>query len=115
MLSPKQKFGGPVTLVSTGSGPHASMDRVEEERALKYAAWLAQRRALEGDWRRAAAMKAVRDEAEACDRTADPGIPVHEQCSRYRRCAQCRRRLDNSGETNVWADSSYIPGTRYIV
>lgn len=46
---------------------------------------------------------------------APEGILIHEQCDKYKRCAQCQRDLNNSGKTNFWKDTRYIPGTHVIV
>lgn len=43
-----------------------------------------------------------------------PGELVHEQLERYKRCHQCKRKTNNVGETNIWCDTVYIPGSRYI-
>jgi len=46
---------------------------------------------------------------------ASQGVLVHEQCDQYKRCAQCQRNLNNYGNSNVWKDTRYIPGTRIMV
>ncbi|XP_053564617.1 coiled-coil domain-containing protein 81 [Bombina bombina] len=38
-----------------------------------------------------------------------------DQCEKYRRCLQCKRRTTNCGETNIWRESRYIPGSRLMV
>lgn len=40
---------------------------------------------------------------------------IHEQCDKYHRCKQCGRRPQNCGESNVWSESRFIPGSRLIV
>lgn len=81
---------------------------------MRYAAQLEQRKTLEKAWRGMAMAKADRDANSARMRTSDPGLPIHEQCARYRRCAQCKRRFENCGESFVWRDTRYVPGARFI-
>lgn len=88
--------------------------RMHADRVMRYGALLEHRKALEHEWRQMAASKAERDAGSARMRTSDPGLPIHEQCARYHRCAQCKRRLENCGETFVWRDTRYVPGARYI-
>nr|XP_015219565.1 PREDICTED: coiled-coil domain-containing protein 81 [Lepisosteus oculatus] len=38
-----------------------------------------------------------------------------DQCEKYRRCFQCKRRTTNCGESNIWKDTRYIPGSRLMV
>jgi hypothetical protein len=69
---------------------------------------------LEQNWMNSYKEKLDRDADERMHRAAHDGALVHEQCDKYRRCAQCKRDLKNCGETNVWCDTRYIPGTRFI-
>ena len=72
------------------------------------------RRTLEDNWTKALEMKKKR-ELEDKEYSMIPGKLVHEQCDKYRRCGQCKRRVHNCGESNIWRDSRYIPGSRLIV
>ncbi|CAB1327491.1 unnamed protein product, partial [Coregonus sp. 'balchen'] len=38
-----------------------------------------------------------------------------DQCEQYRRCYQCKRKTENCGETNIWKESHYMPGSRLMV
>lgn len=73
------------------------------------------RRTLEDDWRRAAEKKQERDADERRGRFEPDKSVVLDQCARYRRCGQCRRRLENRGQTNVWCETRYVPGCRIMV
>ena len=72
------------------------------------------RKTLERDWFEMHQEKKQRDYEEKEFRKAHAGELVHEQCDRYKRCAQCKRDLKNCGESNVWTDSRYPPGTRLM-
>lgn len=76
---------------------------------------LTMRQNLEKDWSRAFGEKKLRDKDEREHRMAHDGLLVHEQCDKYRRCGQCKRDLKNCGETNVWCESRYVPGSRLMV
>lgn len=84
------------------------------ERSYKHVVRFDTRRRLEGDWQKMAEAKRAR-ELEGRLHGLDPGILLHEQCDRYKRCGQCKRRVHNAGETNIWSESRYIPGSRIMV
>jgi hypothetical protein len=73
------------------------------------------RKDLETNWTQAINEKHQRDEDEKIYLKAPQGILIHEQCDQYKRCAQCQRNLDNTGKTNLWKDTRYIPGTHIMV
>jgi len=73
------------------------------------------RRKLEDDWLRTADRKREADDAERRHRLEPSQLQVLEQCDNYRRCGQCRRRLTNRGQTNVWKETRYTPGCRIMV
>lgn len=73
------------------------------------------RKELETNWTQAADEKHQRDQDEKMYLKAPHGIPIHEQCDQYKRCAQCQRNLNNNGKTNLWKDTRYIPGTHIMV
>ncbi|CAF4291481.1 unnamed protein product [Rotaria socialis] len=73
------------------------------------------RKDLETDWSGALDMKRKRDDDERAHVYAPQGVLVHEQCDQYKRCAQCQRNINNYGNSNIWKDTRYIPGTRIMV
>lgn len=84
------------------------------DRALRHQERLDARRSLEDSW--AASVNRKKDlELEEYQRAQSTGMLIHEQCDKYRRCKQCGRRPHNCGESNVWSESRYIPGSRLIV
>ncbi|XP_076466894.1 coiled-coil domain-containing protein 81-like [Babylonia areolata] len=85
-----------------------------EDRAHRHKTRVDHRRRLEEDWKEAAEAKRGRD-AEERQRALECGHLLQEQCDHYRRCLQCRRRVDNCGESNLWSESYYIPGSRIMV
>ncbi|XP_002732454.1 coiled-coil domain-containing protein 81-like [Saccoglossus kowalevskii] len=72
------------------------------------------RKSLESDWKKAFEAKKYRDFDERM-RGTSAGMLLHEQCDKYKRCGQCKRRLENCGESNIWSESRYIPGSRLIM
>merc|ERR1719223_2328216 len=43
-------------------------------------------------------------------------ITVSEQLDHYRRCGQCKRAPNQrAGQTNIWKESYYTPGSRIVV
>lgn len=85
-----------------------------EDRANRFTRRIKTRKRLEEDWVRASLLKRDRLEEDKI-RALSPGILLHEQCDRYNRCAQCKRQLKNCGESNLWSESRYIPGSRLMV
>ncbi|TSK17776.1 Polycomb protein eed [Bagarius yarrelli] len=72
------------------------------------------RTALEDTWARSAELKHFRDlEERAFIRSG--GRLLLDQCEQYRRCYQCKRKTSNRGESNIWKESHYIPGSRLMV
>lgn len=84
------------------------------DRALRHQECLDARRSLEDSWATSANRKKEL-ELEERQRAQSPGMLIHEQCDKYHRCKQCGRRPQNCGESNVWSESRYIPGSRLIV
>ena len=72
------------------------------------------RQRLENDWLRASEVRQDRL-AEDRIRAMSPGMLLHDQCDKYNRCAQCKRVMKNYGESNLWSESRYIPGSRLMV
>ncbi|XP_005995209.1 coiled-coil domain-containing protein 81 [Latimeria chalumnae] len=69
---------------------------------------------LQDDWNKSAEKKRQRDYEEK-QYTNAGSLLLLDQYDRYKRCFQCKRRLSNCGETSVWSESRYIPGTRLII
>ncbi|XP_078617670.1 coiled-coil domain-containing protein 81-like isoform X6 [Branchiostoma floridae x Branchiostoma japonicum] len=85
-----------------------------QDRANRYATMYSMRKSLEDTWRGAVDTKRERDQDELLHRMA-PGEMLLDQTEHYRRCKQCQRRPANCGESNVWSESRYIPGSRLMV
>lgn len=85
-----------------------------DDRADKYNRRFDTRKRLEDDWLKAAEVKKAK-ELEDRIRALSPSLLLHEQCDKYNRCAQCKRKLNNCGESNIWSESRYIPGSRLMV
>ena len=73
------------------------------------------RKHLESEWANAYIEKKERDMHERKHRMASDGELVYEQCDKYKRCAQCQRKTENCGESNIWSDTRYVPGCRVMV
>ncbi|CAL1544715.1 unnamed protein product [Lymnaea stagnalis] len=89
-------------------------DDLKDERAFKHMIRFDTRKCLEHDWQKLAESKKARELDERLQ-SLNPGILLHEQCDRYNRCKQCKRKLINCGETNIWSESRYVPGSRIMV
>jgi hypothetical protein len=88
--------------------------RYRVDRARRFERMLNMRKNLENSWRQADEEKKLRDQDERNHRMAFDGKLVHEQCDKYKRCAQCQKDVKNCGETNIWSDTNYLPGTRIM-
>jgi len=75
---------------------------------------MALRKSLEDNWHdhHESKLAKLRDERKAL-RT--PGLLLLQQTEHYKRCNQCQRKTTTCGESNIWRDSRYIPGSRLIV
>lgn len=91
-----------------------SKHEVLEDRALRYERQVNKRLDLEDDWKRALEKKKAR-QADERFRIQSADELMHEQCDKYKRCGQCRKKMNNCGESNIWRDTRYIPGTRIMV
>ena len=83
------------------------------DRARRYERTTRARQHLEQDWSQMAQQKRERELLDRL-RASTPGHLLHEQCDKYKRCGQCKRKLPNTGESSIWSESYYIPGSRYI-
>uniref|UniRef100_A0A8C0J3V8 Coiled-coil domain containing 81 n=1 Tax=Chelonoidis abingdonii TaxID=106734 RepID=A0A8C0J3V8_CHEAB len=71
--------------------------------------------AMQDDWQKSAGMKRLREVEEKLFERAGDKLMLLDQCERYRRCFQCKRRTTNCGESHVWSESRYVPGSRLMV
>ena len=67
--------------------------RLLDDRSRRYDRLVKNRRHLEEEWVKASQQKKGREIEERL-RCITPGALVHEQCDRYKRCSQCKRRYD---------------------
>uniref|UniRef100_F6WDJ0 CCDC81 HU domain-containing protein n=1 Tax=Ciona intestinalis TaxID=7719 RepID=F6WDJ0_CIOIN len=72
------------------------------------------RRSLENNWQNHHLDKVGREDEEKM-RLRTPGMLLLQQTDKYKRCGQCERRTNNCGESNIWSESRYIPGSRLMV
>ncbi|XP_069035039.1 coiled-coil domain-containing protein 81 isoform X2 [Lepisosteus oculatus] len=72
------------------------------------------RASLEDTWALSAEAKHQRDLEERSFIKSGSQL-LMDQCEKYRRCFQCKRRTTNCGESNIWKDTRYIPGSRLMV
>ncbi|XP_030851180.1 coiled-coil domain-containing protein 81-like [Strongylocentrotus purpuratus] len=84
------------------------------DRAARFEQAFQTRKSLEETWKEADALKKSREEEQVL-KLQSSGILLHEQCDQYHRCEQCLRVLKNCGESNIWSESRYIPGSRLIM
>ncbi|XP_026234824.1 coiled-coil domain-containing protein 81 isoform X1 [Anabas testudineus] len=71
-------------------------------------------KSLENEWSRSARLKQQReDEERRFLRSA--GQLMVDKLTQYRRCAQCKRRTTNCGESNIWKDSHYLSGSQHMI
>lgn len=88
--------------------------RLRVDRAQRFQRMVDMRKNLEKNWNKANGDKKLRDLDEKGHRLAHDGTLVHEQCDKYKRCAQCQKDVKNCGESNIWADTRYVAGTRLM-
>ncbi|XP_021352588.1 coiled-coil domain-containing protein 81-like isoform X3 [Mizuhopecten yessoensis] len=87
---------------------------LREDRGTRFGNRYHIRKRLESDWQKAATAK-KNNELEERLHALSPSLLVHEQCDKYKRCEQCKRKTVNCGESNIWSESRYIPGSRLMV
>lgn len=88
--------------------------RLLDDRAYNHKVRFDSRRRLEDDWMKATEIKRARDLEDRLI-GLESGMLLHEQCDQYNHCKQCKRRLNNCGESNIWSESRYVPGSRIMV
>lgn len=84
------------------------------DRANRFGRMVNMRKNLEQNWDKSHFEKTTRDQEERGHRYAHDGTLVHEQCDKYKRCGQCQKDVKNCGESNIWADTRYVAGTRLM-
>lgn len=89
-------------------------EELRVDRANRLTRMLGMRKNLEANWHKAHYEKKQRDLDEKGHRLAHDGTLVHEQCDKYKRCGQCKKDVKNCGESNIWADTRYVAGTRLM-
>lgn len=89
-------------------------DEMVNDRSNRFTRNVDNRKGLEEDWFSAHSLKLQR-EAEDRARFRAPCNLVQEQTDGYNRCDQCERQPQNGGESNIWRDSRYAPGSRIMV
>ncbi|XP_055010955.1 coiled-coil domain-containing protein 81 [Boleophthalmus pectinirostris] len=71
-------------------------------------------RSLLNDWSQSVKLKQQREEEERCF-LRSAGQLLVDKLVEYRRCAQCKRRTSNCGQSNIWRDSHYLSGSQFII
>ncbi|KAM4797003.1 coiled-coil domain-containing protein 81 [Rhinophrynus dorsalis] len=91
-----------------------SKEQVQSDRAAQYDKIQRLQKALQEDWARSSERKTQKECEE--ERFIHAGSHLLlDQFEKYRRCFQCKRRTTNCGESNIWCESRYIPGSRLFV
>lgn len=85
-----------------------------EDRVTAHKRSVGMRQNLERNWQSHHFDK-IQRETEEKERLRTPGMLLLQQTDKYRRCGQCERRPRNCGESNIWSESRYIPGSRLMV
>ncbi|KAG9262347.1 coiled-coil domain-containing protein 81 isoform X1 [Astyanax mexicanus] len=93
---------------------HRSRKELIADRISRYEKLRNVRASLEDTWTRSADLKHHRDQEER-DFIRSGSRLLIDQCQQYRRCHQCKRKTSNCGESNIWKESRYIPGSRLMV
>ncbi|KAH9525099.1 Coiled-coil domain-containing protein 81 [Bulinus truncatus] len=86
---------------------------LRDERAFKHLIHSESRKHLEKDWQKSLEARRAR-ELEEHFHSLSPGILLHEQCDRYSHCRQCKRRMNNCGETNIWTNIVGVTLFKYM-
>ncbi|XP_056417364.1 coiled-coil domain-containing protein 81 isoform X2 [Hyla sarda] len=91
-----------------------SKELLLSDRAVQFEKIHRLQKALQEDWVKSSEIKRQKEHKEELHLQAGSEL-VLDQLEKYRRCFQCKRRTSNCGETNVWCESRYIPGSRLMV
>ncbi|XP_068122871.1 coiled-coil domain-containing protein 81 isoform X2 [Hyperolius riggenbachi] len=92
----------------------SSKEHLLSDRALQFSKMQRIQKALQEDWTKSAELKRGKEQDE--ERFIHAGSHLLlDQFEKYRRCFQCKRRTTNCGESNIWCDTRYIPGSRLMV
>ncbi|XP_072466727.1 coiled-coil domain-containing protein 81 [Notamacropus eugenii] len=87
---------------------HLAERMAELERTMKM------NQGLQDNWEKSAELKRHRDMEEKIFKRASDKLFILDQCEKYRRCCQCKKRLNNSGESNLWPMSRHLHGSRLL-
>lgn len=93
---------------------HSTKELLLSDRAVQFEKMQRLRRGLQEDWSKSFELKRRKEEEEGRFIRAGSDLLL-DQFEKYRRCFQCKRRTSNCGETNVWCETRYIPGSRLMV
>ncbi|KAM3934534.1 coiled-coil domain-containing protein 81 [Leptodactylus fuscus] len=91
-----------------------SKELLLSDRALQFEKIHRLQKSLQEDWSKSSENKRKKELKEELYLQAGSELLL-DQFEKYRRCFQCKRRTSNCGETNVWCESRYIPGSRLMV
>uniref|UniRef100_S4R8J2 CCDC81 HU domain-containing protein n=1 Tax=Petromyzon marinus TaxID=7757 RepID=S4R8J2_PETMA len=92
-----------------------NQQELAREHVTRHAQTVGRRAALQEAWALSAELKRGRNLQLEMHLKFSELFLLLEQCDKYKRCQQCTRRLSNRGESHVWKDSRYLPGTRMIL
>lgn len=92
----------------------ATKNELLQDRSYKFQRRFEKRKDLEENWNSASLVKKDREMEERLHGLS-PSLLLHEQCDKYTRCGQCKRKMRNAGESNIWSESRYVPGSRLMV
>ncbi|KAG9470360.1 hypothetical protein GDO78_018034 [Eleutherodactylus coqui] len=91
-----------------------SKELLLSDRALQFEKIHRLQKMLQDDWTKSSQLKRQKEHREELYMQAGSELLL-DQFVKFRRCLQCKRRTSNCGETNVWCESRYIPGSRLMV
>ncbi|XP_068927169.1 coiled-coil domain-containing protein 81 [Petaurus breviceps papuanus] len=87
---------------------HLAERMAELERTMKM------NQGLQDNWEKSAELKRHRDMEEKIFKRASDKLFILDQCEKYRRCCQCKKRLNNYGESNLWPVNRHLHGSRLL-
>ncbi|XP_072512802.1 coiled-coil domain-containing protein 81-like isoform X2 [Salminus brasiliensis] len=93
---------------------HCNHKELMADRISRYKRLQNLRASLEDTWSRSTDLKRHRDLEEKAFIRSGSRLLI-DQCEQYRRCHQCKRKTGSCGESNIWKESRYIPGSRLMV